>query len=217
MMLLMKIKTLFAAMLMLASAQPALADGDPAGRYRLSDGPDVASELILLPDGRFQYFLMAGALDEQAEGQWTRDGANVRLTTMPEPVPPVFSQGSAIDGEDPYFILVTWPNGRGIAGIDVRIGFDEGDLIDDYTQSYGWSLPADEPRTPRWIELSEPMHGLKSPRFPVDGAKKLRFILTPNDLGVVNFRGALGVVDGDRLRLQREGGTMDFGRVKGRE
>ena len=40
----------------------------PAGHYRLAGGPDVASEILLRPDGRFQFFLMEGAVDEQAAG-----------------------------------------------------------------------------------------------------------------------------------------------------
>ncbi|MBB5685384.1 hypothetical protein [Sphingobium boeckii] len=209
----MKIKTWLAILCAWACIQPVIAQSEPAGRYRLSDGPDVASELILTPDGHFRYFLAAGALDEQAEGEWTSDGSIIRLTTVPTPVPPAFAQGAAIDAEDPYFILVTWPNGRGIAGIDLRIGFDSGDPIEAYTQSYGWNLPDEETRNPRWIELSEPMHGLASPRFPVDDAKRFRFILTPNDLGIVDFRNAIGRLDGDTLQLERAGGTMKFVRT----
>jgi len=61
------------------------------GRYRLHEGPDVASELVLLPDGKFEYFLMAGSLDEQSRGTWRVNGDTLQLTTMPKPVAGAFS------------------------------------------------------------------------------------------------------------------------------
>src|SRR4051812_47067610 len=52
-----------------------------AGHYRLHAGPDTASELELLPDGRFRFFLAEGAVDLHAEGRWTSDGRTVVLNT----------------------------------------------------------------------------------------------------------------------------------------
>ena len=40
---------------------------------------EVGSELLLHPDGRFEYMLAYGALDELASGCWTRSGATVTL------------------------------------------------------------------------------------------------------------------------------------------
>ena len=40
---------------------------------------EVGSELLLKADGRFEYMLAYGALDELASGCWTRSGATVML------------------------------------------------------------------------------------------------------------------------------------------
>jgi hypothetical protein len=60
---------------------------------------EVAAQLLLKPNGHFQYELAYGALDETAEGTWElKDGA-VLLTTVPAVVPPRFAVVS--DTPDP--------------------------------------------------------------------------------------------------------------------
>ena len=103
----------------------------PAGDYRLVGEQDVASGIRLKPDGRFQYFLIAGALDEQAEGRWSAAGRTVTLVTEPKPTPPFFRQAEARRTDAaPLTVAVASPEGRGIAGVDLRIGFDRGEPID---------------------------------------------------------------------------------------
>jgi len=186
------VKLLLLPLLLALGPEPAAAERSLASDYRLTGEQDVASGLRLQPDGHFKYFLIAGALDEQAQGRWTADGGVVTLVTEPTPVPPLFRR-SASERTDAAAlrVKVSSPEGRGIAGVDVRVGFDQGPPVEDYTQEEGWSLPAGEKRTPRWIELKVPMHDLASPRFPIDlaGGNGLGFTLVPNDLGVVDFRG----------------------------
>lgn len=184
-----------------------------AGRYRLSGGPDVASELVLDPDGSFAYFLAAGSLDEHARGRWSVDGAALRLTTIPRPVAPVFSAGRVARSGDASLILhVTAPNGAGIAAVDLRVGFDAGGYVDGYTQDHGWSLAEGERRTPRWVEFGVPIHGLRSQRFPIDLARgnAFTFVLTPNDIGEVDFTGMrIDVVPG-RIVVHRGDTPLTF-------
>jgi hypothetical protein len=206
-----------AAAVLLAFAAPAAAEPGAEGRYRLRGEQDVASELIIRPGGTFAYFLAAGALDEQAEGRWRREGAAIFLTTEPKPVPAAFSAGDAVlrRAAAALTLRVVWPDGRGVAGVDLRVGFAEGGLIDDYTQEDGWSLPPDERRIPAWIELSVPMHGLASPRFPVEPARAndLTFVLTPNDLGTVDFADLRLDLEPGRLLMRRAGGTLRYERT----
>ncbi|HEX9169561.1 MAG TPA: hypothetical protein VF886_11650 [Roseiarcus sp.] len=66
-----------------ASGAPAAAcaPADPAlaGHYYLRGVMEVGSELLLHADGRFEYMLAYGALDELASGCWTRNGGVVTL------------------------------------------------------------------------------------------------------------------------------------------
>ncbi len=55
------------------------ADPSLAGHYYLRGVMEVGSELLLKADGRFEYMLAYGALDELASGCWTRNGAIVTL------------------------------------------------------------------------------------------------------------------------------------------
>ena len=189
----------------------------PAGEYRLVGEQDVASGLRLLPDGRFQYFLIAGALDEQAEGRWSAADGLVTLVTEPKPVPPRFDRApSGRTDSASLTVKVSSPEGRGIAGVDLRVGFDLGEPIDAYTQEEGWSLPPEERRPPRWIELSVPMHRLASPRFPIDLAagNALAFTLIPNDLGRFDFTGVTVRTAKNALLVERDGGRLRYERTR---
>jgi hypothetical protein len=203
--------------LLLPAPPAAAAERNPAGDYRLVGEQDVASGLQLGRDGRFRYFLAAGALDERAEGRWSSDRGVVTLVTEPAPRPPQFersaptkTQGSALS------VRVSSPRGSGIAGVDLRVGFDEGEIVESYTQEDGWSLPAGEKRIPRWIELAVPMHGLASPRFPIDPASgnALAFTLVPNDLGVIDFDGIRVEIAGKALIVHRGAARLRYERVR---
>jgi len=198
-------------------AAPAAAQDSPfVGEYRLAEGPDVGGGLLIRNDGRFQYMLAAGALDEQAEGRWEMRGDTICLTTDPKPVPPAMEKGALIEVEGAVpTLLVTWPNGKGVAGVDFTIGFDSGDPMEDYTQTYGWTMPEDDKRVPRWIEVREPIYGVTAPRYELtetDGGK-LRVTIVPNDMGVVNFEGACAEKSEGGLTLHRAEGDMRFRRL----
>lgn len=215
----MRIRTPLLLLAALAAAPAAGKERSPAGHYRLVGEQDVASQLLLRPDGRFQYFLNSGALDEQAEGRWSAGDGTVTLVTEPKPVPPRFAPAAPGRAEGTRLsVKVVSPGGDGIAGVDLRIGFDEGPPVEGYTQEDGWSLPADEQRAPRWMELGVPMHGLASPRFPIDLAagNALAFTLVPNDLGMVDFDGIRIERRGEALIVERGGARLRYEPVRKR-
>ena len=87
-----------AFLLALALTSGSLAQAPPAApvtRESLAGAYDggqmeVAAQLLLKPDGRFQYELAYGALDETAEGTWAFHDGAVFLTTVPAAIPPRF-------------------------------------------------------------------------------------------------------------------------------
>lgn len=185
------------AILALVAGTAAEARSPYAGRYRVAEGPDVAGGLELGADGRFRYFLSAGALDQHAEGSWTETAGDIRLTTDPKPVPPSFARGpDAVTGDDGDVpaIHVKLADGRDLAGIDFRLGLTTGAGMAGYTQAEGWRF--EEPgagtgeRKIAWVELVEPIYDVVSQRFTIDPplAGGLVFVLTPNDIEVVDFR-----------------------------
>lgn len=207
---------LLLTLLLAAAAAPAEKRG-PAGTYRLVGEQDVASGLQLQPDGRFSYFLIAGALDETAQGRWKAGDGVAILVTEPKPVPPAFERtSSAKTRAAPLSVRVSWPDGRGIAGVDVRVGLDDGVVLDGYTQEDGWRMSEVESRTPRWIDLAVPMHGVRSPRFPIDpkAGNALAFTFTPNDLGVFDFEGVRVELADKALIVHRDGARLRYEAVR---
>lgn len=195
-------------------AIPAAAqDSSFVGEYSVAEGPDVGGGLLIGGDGRFRYMLAAGALDERAEGRWEVQGDMICLTTDPKPIPPALAKGALLEVEGSIpTLLVTWPNGRGIPGVDFTIGFDSGDTVEGYTQVYGWTMPAEDTRIPRWVEVRESIYDITAPRFElndIDGGK-LRAIIVPNDIGVVDFDGACADKTERGLTLHRGEGDMRF-------
>ena len=182
------------------------------GRYMHAE-MELASSLWLKSDGTFDYFLTVGSLDESAKGRWTAAGDQITLVNDPVPVAPTITQSIALrDPAAGFRLHVVLPSGGGVQGVDVSVGFDRGAVVEGYTQTDGWTMPEDEQREPRWVQLSMSSYGLTSPRFPVDTKKAnvLTYTLTPNDFGVVDLRAAPVRVTGEVLSLTREGRTMLF-------
>jgi len=66
------------------AAEPAPSADDIPGHYYLSGLMEVGSELLLTPDGDFQWMIAYGSVDQAAEGRWTSDGRTVVLTSRPQ-------------------------------------------------------------------------------------------------------------------------------------
>jgi hypothetical protein len=56
---------------------------DLAGRYILQGVMEVGSELLLKPDGSFEYMLAYGAADYWAKGTWRYENNSVILNRRP--------------------------------------------------------------------------------------------------------------------------------------
>lgn len=211
-------KALSAAIALLAAWLPVTgaAEEGAAGLYRARSGPDVAVRLAIDENGRFGFELFAGALDLRAQGSWEADGpGRIILTTRPRPrAPELRVESMTARPGQPLRIRVTLANGRGLQGMDFRIGFDRGDILEGYTQSDGWTNDPADTRRPLWIELEEPIYGARLARTPIAaGANDLHFILTPHDIGVMDFDATPATFGEGRLTIYSTQGEMDFVRV----
>lgn len=187
-----------------------------AGDYVLSQRELVAG-IRLSADGRFEYGLTVGSLDERAQGRWKAIGGRVDLTSDPRPVAPVITAGriDPAPGE-PFAMRVLVPNGRDMPGVDLKIEFDTGEPLDSYLAGGPWSLPPEETRVPRFVTFSMPSYRLQSERLPLNAkaGTVAIFLLTPNDFGVADLTGSYAEVEGDGLTLHRPEGVMRFKRAK---
>jgi hypothetical protein len=72
----------------------AAADAALAGHYYLYGVTEVGSELLLKPDGTFEWMLAYGAVDQAAHGTWKREAGEVVLTAdKRDPSAPIFTLG----------------------------------------------------------------------------------------------------------------------------
>ncbi|WP_068082824.1 hypothetical protein [Novosphingobium rosa] len=73
-------------------SEAGVGDADFTGHYYLSGVHEVGSELLLRADGRFEWMLSYGAVDNGATGHWARQGKVIVLTAdKPEKDRPLFA------------------------------------------------------------------------------------------------------------------------------
>lgn len=200
---------LFLTLAFTAVAQPpAPTRASIAGTY---DGGqmEVGAQLLLKPDGHFQYELAYGALDETAAGTWELKDNVVLLTTVPAVVPPRFVIVS--DTPDPKGGLWVKLTKVLVEGMRQRIlllyvanpksdkDADEADVNDDGSVD----IPAGKhpvsfiPEIPVYPTLPDPI--------VLAGPAGHRFLLRfePHDIGKADFRSTPLAIDNGELVMPR--------------
>ena len=187
-----------------------------AGMYEIHQ-MEMGGGLELRADGHFRYAFTYGAVNEEAEGDWTFDGSAVHLTSKPMP-------------NEPTFDLV---RDTPAAKCKFSISADWG--------KFGWSSPPnvlvtyqDSPRELHYVDVDEQgaFHPEKCavtsvlplvPMFNVPGeplnvspasGHHLSVRFRPNDLGHVAFRGEPLKLDGSALVWGRYDTEIRFIRVQ---
>lgn len=186
------------------SSQDARRIQEVAGLYVLPDAFETYLVIELRPDGTYGYELSVGALDERSLGTWSISGNRITFQTEPRPVPPEFERQADDSAPDAPFVSVTWPKGRTIDGIDVIITCKNGETLSGYTIGGMWSPEQSNPcDTPQSLRLVEDIHRVELPEYSISNdTRGLRFILRPNDMGVVDFTGKTAVATGDTLTIE---------------
>jgi hypothetical protein len=188
---------------------------DVAGVYETHQ-MEVAGELELKADGHFRYALTYGAVDEEAEGDWTFDGSTVRLTSNPMPKAPSFElvrDDAAPKGElsmkleDPGF---EWGHGleafaKGESNQVFEISADDSGHVD----------LTDRPQI-QAIAAEMPVYGRTGQVFPLstDRGHRLLFRFHRNDLGKARFDQQELRVNGTELVMDRYDTSFRFVKVR---
>jgi hypothetical protein len=98
-----------------------------AGHYVLENAHEMGSELLLKPDGQFQYMLAYGAADYTAAGKWRVVGDTVVLDSK-LPTTPAFKLLRSSDLRSPDVrVWVKGANGSPVANLDVELTTATGD------------------------------------------------------------------------------------------
>ena len=197
-------RTLFAATLILATSAQA---ADIAGHYRLQNMREMGSELLLKPDGQFEFFLTYGAADYWAKGKWHSQNSTVVLNTNGESKPPFRMAASSASQAEGARVVVTAPGGRPVPSIDVLL-HGEGEPFQARTDSEG-------------VARFAPVKGLRSASFqirvyqfeseplPLNPAhNEFRFEIDGKEITQVRFQDERLAVNGNSLVLRHFGGDQ---------
>jgi hypothetical protein len=113
---------------------------DVAGHYYLQHFREVGSELLLRPDGNFDFMLAYGAADYWAKGTWRAENGYVLLNSAPgEEKPPFRLLRSSAANAAAIRIRVVAANGRAVPNIDVILATEK-DKLKARTDSDGIAL-----------------------------------------------------------------------------
>lgn len=110
----------FALLLVTLATLPLIAD-DVAGHYVLRGVMEVGSELLLKPDGNFEFMLAYGAADYWAKGAWRHQGKDIILQSSGREEAPFRLLRSEPGKAGRIRVWVIGKNGKGVANIHVRL------------------------------------------------------------------------------------------------
>ncbi|MES2097546.1 MAG: hypothetical protein V4459_12375 [Pseudomonadota bacterium] len=190
-----------------------------AGQY---DGGqmEMAAGLDLRPDGRFDYALSYGALDEGASGVWRVDGGRVLLTSDPVTVPRfvLLQNRPATDGK--MRILLDLPERWSRQVFHAEIGLEDGRVVERQLSDDDDVIALEPGENPVSVRVGMAVFDLRSDEVRLAGgpASQIRLRFEPNDLGKVVFANTPLRIDGRNLILDRFDRAIVFRRIdaKGR-
>ena len=177
----------------------------PAGRYTTHQ-MEMAGGLELQPKGHFRYAFSYGAVDEEAEGDWSFADGTVRLTSKPMPVEPTFDL--VHDTPAPKCTLslsVDWGKFGWSSAPDVLVAFADSPKVLHLAQADEKGIVHLENCAVATLIPIVPMFGVAGAPLklsPTTGHRlSLRF--RPNELGHVAFRNEPLKLDGAGLVMER--------------
>jgi hypothetical protein len=183
-----------------------------AGHYYLEGAREVGSELLLKPNGTFEFMLAYGALDESGAGQWRLDDGGVVLQSDGAPREPsvrlLTSSGVA---RDSLHILVVDTAGRPLSGITIDASRKKADKMTAQSSRAGYTLRFTPGMPPTEIGIGVDVGDFRVP-FPLSGQVKAhyRFAFDRGDLGRRRFERERLTVDKNRVTLTLNGRAMTY-------
>ena len=161
-------KTQLAVMILLVSL--AAHAQDAAGHYGLRGVMEVGSELLLKPDGTFEYMLAYGAADYWAKGTWKQEGKDVVLHSSGKEEPPFRFLRSEPGKPGRIRVWVLGQNGKGVPNIHVGLKTGEQHL-EATTDENGAAVFPDDPKAEA-VFFEVRVYSVEAGPFSIDHSKK---------------------------------------------
>lgn len=152
------------AFVMIAGLQAA----DLAGHYYLRGVREVGSELLLRPDGRFDFALAYGAADYESHGTWRAVDGAVLLNSDPAAAKPLRLIRSAVKKDEGIRVWILAPKGQPVSNVDVLLETVEGTARGSTSRDGSATLVAAKP--PKAVRIEIPVYQFQSELIPVNPA-----------------------------------------------
>ncbi len=201
------------ALAALACSMAAVAEARPADLVGTYNGSqmEVGTGLRLEANGRYEYYLSYGALDEMSQGTWTADGDAIVLTSDKYKLPAFELIGSQPGAGPTLDVSLDVPKGLDLQYFSALLlrpdhtaseeQFDEGPL----------HIPLSGANHPTGFLLGLEVFDVMSEPYDIPpNTRSMHFRFVPNDLGKVAFDHKRLPRDGDAFVLERFGRTLKF-------
>lgn len=211
---------LLSAIAMTSSATGQSAPARPSDLAGVYDGGqmEMGVGLRLQPNGRFDYMLAYGALDESASGTWRVDGGAVLLTSDPVTPPKFVLLGQEPSPDGKTHIMLDLPKGWSRQYFDAEFGLSGGRFAGGQLSDDDDTIPLGPGDRPISLRLRLGVYELRSDAFRLDGAaaSRIHVRLEQNDLGKVAFAKTPLRIVGKTLTFDRHGRSIVFRRTNQR-
>ena len=184
---------------------------DVDGHYVLRGVMEVGSELMLNPDGSFEYMLAYGAADYWAKGSWRHEGNAVILQSAGKEEAPFRLLRSEAGKAGRIRVWVIGKNGKGVANI--RVGLQTPDKpLEATTDSDGAAVFPDVAGA-RAVTFEVRVYSVEAGPFKIDPSHKdFYFEINGDAIQQVLFKNERLTIDGKDLVMThwKEGPAMHY-------
>jgi hypothetical protein len=172
-----------------------------AGHYVLSGVMEVGSELLLKPDGTFEYMLAYGAADYSAKGSWRVEGDAVVLTSAAVQGVPLRLVQSGAGKADGFRVAVKTAGGAPVPHIEVGLMTGKDPQVkrtDDTGAAFFGPVRGDKS-----IALRVLVYDVEAGPFAIDAAhNEVVFEIDGNAITHVPFKAERLRIDGTTLEMR---------------
>ena len=177
---------------------------DLAGTYTLHGQMEMGSQLLLKPDGKFEFMLAYGAADYWAKGTWKKDGNKVVLHSAGKQEQPFKLLKSEAGKAGQIRIWVMGQNGKGVENIDVHLMGGK-DPLEARTDSDGLAVFHDEVKA-TGVAFEVRVYQVATAPYPIDAAHKdYWYEINGDNITQVFFTDESLAIDGSNLILTHWG------------
>jgi hypothetical protein len=194
-----KAKIGFISLMMVATL--AVRGADVPGHYVLHGVMEVGSELLLKPDGTFEYMLIYGAADYWARGTWRLQDNSVVLNSVGKKEAPFRFLRSEAGTPAKICVWVLGKNGQGVENIQVELQTADRHL-EATTNSDGAALFPDAVG-PRAVSFEVSVYSIKAGPFEIKPTDNdFYFEINGEAITEVLFKDEPLAIEGDNLMMK---------------